>query len=110
MDVVRGLRQAALMLLGSVAGALAVAGLWSALGGGGFRVKVALVLMVIAALLILTGGTWLSREITNDARAFLGQGPEVQDPATGEGLTAVGVFLFVSLPLFAAGGLLYGAG
>ena len=37
-------------------------------------------------------------------------GPESGDPSAGEGLTGLGMFLFVSLPLLVAGGLLYGTG
>ena len=36
--------------------------------------------------------------------------PDRDEPGTGESLTGVGVFLFVSLPLFAAGLLVYGSG
>ena len=42
--------------------------------------------------------------------AFLGMGPNFEEPATGEGLTALGIFLFVSLPLFIVGGLLFDPG
>jgi hypothetical protein len=88
-----------------------VAGLWLALQGGGFRSKVAVALMVIAGLVSLTGGTAFSRAATNDERAFiLGMGPDREEPDTGEGLTGVGIFLFVSLPLFIAGGVLFGSG
>jgi hypothetical protein len=38
-DVVRGLRQALVMLIFSAAAALVAAGLWSAVQGGGFRAK-----------------------------------------------------------------------
>jgi high-affinity Fe2+/Pb2+ permease len=109
-DVVRGLRQAFVMLLVSVVVALVVAGLWFALGGEGFRPKIGIVLLVIAALVSLTGGTAFSRAGDNDARAFLGMGADREEPYTGEGLTGLGVFLLVSLPLFVAGGVLFGAG
>src|SRR3712207_5736710 len=109
-DVVRGLHQALVMLLFSAVVALVVAGLWLALQGGGFRSKVEIALMVIAGLISLTGGTVLSRTATNDERAFLGMGPDREEPDTGEGLTGLGVFLFVSLPLFIAGGVLSGSG
>jgi high-affinity Fe2+/Pb2+ permease len=109
-DVVRGLRQALVMLLVSVVAALVVAGLWFALGGGAFRPKIGLVLLVIAALVSLTGGTAFSRAVDNDARAFLGMGADREEAYTGQGLTGLGVFLFVSLPLFVVGGVLFGAG
>jgi hypothetical protein len=38
-----------------------------------------------------------------------GMGPDREEPYTGEGLTGLGVFLFVSLPLFIAGGVLFGS-
>jgi hypothetical protein len=66
--------------------------------------------MVIGGVLSLGGSSVFSRAETNDVRAFLGQGPDRDEPGTGESLTGVGVFLFVSLPLFAAGLLLYGSG
>ena len=108
-DVVRGLRQALVMLLISAVVAVVIAGLWFALQGGGLRTKVAIALMVIAALTSLTGGTAFSRGADNDMRAFLGMGPDREEPYTGEGLTGPGVFLFVSLPLFIAGGVLFGS-
>ncbi len=98
------------MLLVSAVVALVVAGLWSAVRGGEFRSTVGIATMVIAALISLTGGTAMSRAATNDERAFLGMGPDREDPGTGEGLTGLGVFLFVSLPLFIAGGVLFDLG
>jgi len=109
-DVVRGLRRALVVLVSSAVVALAVAGLWATLQGGGFRVRFAVTLMVIAGLLSLTGGTAFSRAATNDERAFLAWGPEPEEPDTGPGLTGLGLFLFVSLPLFVAGSVLYGYG
>jgi ABC-type maltose transport system permease subunit len=35
---------------------------------------------------------------------------DLEEPASGDGLTAMGVFLFVALPLFVVGGLLFGRG
>jgi hypothetical protein len=110
MHVVRGLRQALLMLAAAVAVALAGAGLWWALQDGGFRVPFAVALMAIGGVLSLGGSSVFSRAETNDVRAFLGQGPDRDEPGTGESLTGVGVFLFVSLPLFASGLLLFGSG
>ncbi|MGR6962961.1 hypothetical protein ACU610_00625 [Geodermatophilus sp. URMC 61] len=98
------------MLVFSAAAGLVAAGLWSAVQGGGFRSKAGIALMVLAGLLSLTGGTALSRATTLETRAFLGMGPDFEEPASGEGLTALGVFLFVSLPLFLVGGLLFGRG
>ena len=99
------------MLLFSAVVALVVAGLWFTLQGGGFRSKVAIALMVIAGLINLTGGAASSKAATIDERAFiLGAGPDRDEPDTGEGLTGLGVFLLVSLPLFLAGGVLFGSG
>jgi hypothetical protein len=60
-DVVRGLRQALVTLLVSAVVALVVAGLWFAQQGGGLRSKVAIAVMVSAALISLTGGTAFPR-------------------------------------------------
>lgn len=108
MHVVHGLRQAVIMLLVGVALALAAAGVWYAVQGGDARTRIAVSLMVTAGLLSVTGGTLVTRLMTNDARALLGAGPDREDPYTGEGLGAVGVFLFVALPMFVVGLALLG--
>jgi hypothetical protein len=110
MHVVRGLRQALLMVLGAAVLGLVGAGLWTVWQGGEFRRALALALVILAGVLAFTGGTVLSRGETNDINAFLGRGPDREEPRTGDSLTAVGVFLFVSVPLFVIGGLLYGTG
>jgi len=110
MHVVRGFRQALLMLAGSAVVALAVAGVWSVLRDSGFRVPFAVALMVLGGALSLGGSSVFTRAETNDVRAFFGQGPDREDPGTGQSLTAVGVFLFVSLPLFVTGLVLFGSG
>lgn len=96
------------MLLPGAAVALLAAGVWWAVGETDYRRAAGICLMAAAGLLALTGGSVLSRASTSDARAFLGRGPDREDPASGEGLTAVGVFLFVSLPLFVAGLVVFG--
>ena len=108
MHVVRGLRQALVLLVVCSAAALAVAWLWWVLQGGGFQAKVGMVLLILAACLALSGGNVLTRSGTAETNALLGTGPEHEDPSTGSALTGVGIFLFVSVPLFLAGGLLYG--
>jgi hypothetical protein len=108
MYVARGLRQAFLLICAS--GGVAVAGLWWALQDGGFRVKVAIALLVIAGLLAISGGNALNRTGIAETRVLLGSGPDHEDPTSGGALTNVGIFLFVAVPLFVAGGLLYGTG
>lgn len=104
----RGLRQALVMLLAGAAVALAAGAVWSGLGDTEFRRAAGISLMVVGGALALTGGSVLSRASTLDARAFLGRGPDREDPASGDGLTAVGVFLLVSLPLLVAGLVVHG--
>jgi hypothetical protein len=108
-DVIRGLRQALVMLIFSAVVALVVAGLWSALQGGGFRLTFAIVLMVIAGFISFSGGAVFSRAMDTEL-GFVTWRPEREDPDTGTGLTGLGVFLFVSLPLFIAGSVLFGSG
>ena len=55
-------------------------------------------------------GCLAPRLATAEARAFLGQGPGREESGGDEPLTALGVFLFVALPLFAAGLITYGSG
>ena len=110
MHVVRGLKQALLMLIVGVALALAGAGAWAAVNGDGFRVPFALALMAGGVLLCLTGGTVVARGDSNDVFAFLGRGPDREVTGQSESLAPVGVFLFVSLPLLVAGLVLYGTG
>jgi hypothetical protein len=99
------------MVVALAAVAAAVAGVWMLAKDSGFRLPFAVALMVLAGVLSLTGGTAFARADSSDVRAFVGMGPEREGPADdGEGLTGVGVFLFVSLPLFAVGLLLFGTG
>jgi hypothetical protein len=106
----RGLRQAAVLLGASAVGSAAAAGLWTLFADGSYRVAFAVALMAVGALLMLSGGTAFSRAGTMDTFAFLGMGPENDEHESGAGLTNVGIFLFVALPLLVAGGLLYGTG
>jgi hypothetical protein len=109
-DVIRGLRQALIMLTFSIIAALVGAGLWYALQGDRFQFKVAIALMVVAGLLGLTGDTSFSRAGNIDVQAFIGMSLDDKRPDAPESLTGVGIFLFVSLPLFIMGGLLLGSG
>src|SRR3954454_6783544 len=106
----RGLRQAAIFLGASAVVAAAGAGVWTAIGGGSYRVALGVALMVLGGLLSLTGSNAISRTGSMDAFAFLGMAPESQDPDSGEGLTSIGVFLFVALPLLVGGLALFGRG
>jgi len=103
-DVARGVRQALLTLVVCAVLALAGAGVWAGVQGGEFLPKLGIALVVVAALVGVTGGTEFSRAVTTEAHAFLGWGPDREERDSGSGLTAVGVFLLVSLPL-AVGGL-----
>ncbi len=99
------------MLLGaSAVGAAAGAAVWTAFSDGGYRLALAVACMVAAALVGLSGTGMSTRAGTHDMWAFLGMGPDRAEAKDGEGLTSFGVFLFVSLPLFAAGLVLFGRG
>ena len=65
--------------------------------------------MVGAALTALTGSDVLSRATGAEMRAMMGQAPESEDPESGA-LAPAGVSLFVCVPLFVIGGLVYGTG
>jgi hypothetical protein len=106
--MIRGLRQAALMVLAGVVLALLAGAIWTGIGDTGYRRAVALSLMAVGGVLALTGGSVLSRTTTLEARAFLGRGPDREDPSSGEGLTAAGILLFVSLPLVVLGLVVFG--
>ncbi|MGY1714035.1 hypothetical protein ACI78R_06230 [Geodermatophilus sp. SYSU D01106] len=108
MHVVRGLRQALVMLVGGAAVGAAAAGIWVLLAGGGYRAKLAVALVVVAGLLALVGGSLVARAGTSDVRAFLGRAPERDQADLGGALQPMGVFLFVCVPLAVAGLLLAG--
>ena len=96
------------MLVAGAALACAAAGVWVALADGDFGSRLGLSMVVVAALIGLVGGTAVSRAETSDIRAFLGMGPEHEQPELGTALGPVGVFLFVSVPLAAVGLVLAG--
>jgi hypothetical protein len=114
MDVLRGLRQALVLIVCLAALALVISGIWMAVAGGALRVKVGIILLVTAALLSLTGNAVFTRTGTAEIDAIQGtaaQGTAAdRDQPTGGVLTGVGIFVFVALPLFVAGGVLYGTG
>jgi len=98
------------LLVTSAVGAAAGAAVWTTLSDVGYRVALAVACMVAAALLGLSGTGMSTRSGTHDMWAFLGMGPDRAEAKDGEGLTSFGVFLFVSLPLFAVGLVLFGRG
>jgi hypothetical protein len=106
----RGLRQAALMVVGCGCVALVAATLWSVVWNGEFRPALGISLMVIAALISFTGSDILSRATGASERAMMGLAPEREDRSTGSALAPVGVFLFVCVPVFVIGGVVYGTG
>ena len=78
--------------------------------GDSYRLALAVALVAIGALLALTGSNVITRTGSMDTFAFLGMAPESQDPDAGEGLTSIGVFLFVALPLLVIGMALFDRG
>src|SRR3712207_4226820 len=107
----RALRQAVVLLVASAVVALAVGAVWAAVQDAGFRSRAGIALMVAGGLLGLSGGSLLTRAGSAGDRALLGMAPERGDADTGTaGVTGLGVFLFVSLPLFVGGLVLFGRG
>jgi hypothetical protein len=98
------------MIVGLGVLALAAAGVWVLWRGGEFRPAVAIALVILAGLLAISGGSLATRAGTSEVYALLGRGPDRENPTTGDALTAVGIFLFVSVPMFLIGGFLYGTG
>ncbi|MCW2503081.1 MAG: hypothetical protein JWO79_1365 [Actinomycetia bacterium] len=103
----RGLLEACALFALGLVGALAGAGVWGLVGDGDFRRHLGVLAIVVALLLTLTGGgLQMGRDSTHDGRAFLGVGPERENATGGKGLTALGIFLFVGIPLLVTGLLL----
>jgi hypothetical protein len=106
----RALRQMLFALGASAAGAAAGAAVWTLITGDSYRIALAFSFMLFGALVGLSGGSVATRAGTNDTWAFLGMGPDRPQESAGEGLTSVGFFLFVGLPLLIIGLVLYGRG
>ena len=110
MTMVKGLVEAATMLV--IAAVVAAIGAlsWIAVGGGDFAGRMGFCLGALGTVLAITGNSAFSRMGSNDAFAWLGQGPEVGSLDAGGGgvLTGIGVFLFVAVPLLATGAMLSG--
>ncbi len=96
------------MLAVGAALACAAAGVWVAVADGGFGARLGITLIVVAGLIGLLGGTVVTRAETSDSRAFLGMGPEREQPEPSDALGPVGVFLFVAVPLAVVGLVLAG--
>jgi hypothetical protein len=109
--VKRGLLQAGVLLVVAVVLSQLVATIWTALWGGSYVQHMGVSMSVIGLLVGFIGGDMVwSRLQSADERAFLGFGPERFDFEEGEGLTTVGRFMLVGMPLFVAGLLLVWVG
>jgi hypothetical protein len=108
MTVVKGLVEASTMLVIAAVVAAISALSWITIGGGDFAGRMGICLVILGAVLALTGESTLGRMASADAFAWLGRGPEVGGLDSGGGriLTGIGIFLFVSVPLIAIGALL----
>ncbi|MEH0843931.1 hypothetical protein V6U81_16225 [Micromonospora sp. CPCC 205711] len=106
MTVVKGLREALVLFV--VAGLVALLGAvaWHSARGGDLVQRLGFTLMIVGALLGVTGDLTLSRIGTMESRAMFGHAPEQEGAGGGRVLTGVGIFLFVSVPLIALGLLL----
>jgi hypothetical protein len=107
MTALKGLLEALVLVVIAAVAAAVAAGMWTAAGDGTFVSRFGICLVGAGALVAVTGGLGFTRMGSADAYAWLGKGPERQ---TGDGggrvLTGIGIFLFVTLPLVIAGGLL----
>ncbi|MFG2054643.1 hypothetical protein ACGFI9_11500 [Micromonospora sp. NPDC048930] len=106
MTVLKGLREAGVLFVIALVVVAVAAGAWVAVAGGDFVNRFGVALVVVGALLGVTGDLTLSRIGMLDARATFGLAPEQETGGGGRVLTGVGIFLFVGLPLVAAGVLL----
>ena len=110
MHVVRGLRQALVLIGGCLLVAAVAAGLWVLATDGGFGRAFGVAVIVLAFVVGTAGGTSLSLAAGAEERAFLGLGPERSSADGGTGLAPLGVALFVGLPLFLLGLVLVDTG
>ncbi|MFC4020084.1 hypothetical protein ACFOW4_19355 [Micromonospora sp. GCM10011542] len=106
MTVVRGLREALLLFVIALVLVALAAAIWVAVAGGDFVGRLGIALMVVGALLGVTGDLTLSRIGMLGARSTFGVAPEREEAGGGRVLTGVGIFLFVGLPLMLVGILL----
>ncbi|MFD2765045.1 hypothetical protein [Micromonospora eburnea] len=106
MTVLKGLREALVLFVIALVLVAIVAGIWVAVSGGEFVTRLGFALIVVGALLGVTGDLTLSRVGMLGARSAFGLAPEQETGGGGRILTGVGVFLFVGLPLVVVGVLL----
>ncbi|MFC0508832.1 hypothetical protein [Micromonospora costi] len=103
MTVLRGLREALVLLVIALVVIAVAAAVWVAVAGGGFASRFGVVSLVVGGLVGVTGDLTLSRIGMLDARAAFGLPPERETGGGGRVLTGVGIFLFVGLPLVVVG-------
>ncbi|MEU2610055.1 hypothetical protein ABZ570_00465 [Micromonospora sp. NPDC007271] len=103
MTVLKGLREALVLLVIALVAVAVAAGVWVAVSGGDFVARFGISLIVVGALLGVTGDLTLSRVGMLGARATFGLAPERETGGGGRVLTGVGIFLFVGLPLVVVG-------
>ncbi|WP_406069881.1 hypothetical protein [Micromonospora sp. NBC_01638] len=103
MTVLKGLREALVLLVIALVVVAVAAGVWVAVSGGEFATRLGIALVVVGALLGVTGDLTLSRVGMLGARATFGLAPEQETGGGGRVLTGVGIFLFVGLPLVVVG-------
>lgn len=103
MTVLKGLREALVLLVIALVVVAIAAGVWVAISGGAFVTRFGIALVVVGALLGVTGDLTLSRVGMLGARSVFGLAPERETGAGGRVLTGVGIFLFVGLPLVVLG-------
>ncbi|MET7950571.1 hypothetical protein [Micromonospora sp. NPDC005324] len=106
MTVVRGLREAFLILVITGAVVAVAAAIWVATAGGAYTNRLGIGLVVVGGLIGVTGDLTLSRMGMLGPRATFGAAPEREAADGGRVLTGVGIFLFVGLPMIVVGVLL----
>jgi hypothetical protein len=80
------------------------------IGGGSFAARMGTCLLALGLLLAVTADSGMTRMGTAAAFARLGRGLEVEkgNARGGRILTGLGIFLFVTVPLVAAGAMMIG--
>ena len=89
------------------------AAVWVSTAGGSFGTRFGALLALTGLAMAISGGSGFTRGLTVEPNVFFGKGPDepYREPNDGRtGLTALGLFLFVSLPLIVVGVWLAGIG